>query len=232
MPLYGDNKQVRVTEDDTTPGFLSDKIAVTGAGLGKSVETPAGDEDLQLAIATANVSTLAPNGSNTEGDANSLARSNHVHRVGSGAFDEDLILITDGAGGWDTQEKPGAAFGTQLTTAESEGLSSTSSGTYQQKLTMTTPDLPEGEYLLLFQMLVSGTSNNTRTEVRVHLDNTTNIAEFIVRLVIASGAYQSSGHKVLMSFSGVHTFDIDYRKDGGSGSAQISWARLAFWRIA
>ena len=152
--------------------------------------------------------------------------------LGSGDAVSSKVMVTTGSGGWVLQNAAGAGFGTFLVTAESESLSGTTSGTYQQKLTMTTDDLPLGNYILLFQMLVTGTSNNTRTQVRVQRDNTEDVADFIVRLVIAAGAYQSAGHKVFFGISGVHTFDVDWRRDGGSGTAQIQWVRMAFWRIS
>lgn len=79
-PRVGQDEQVKVTGADTTPGTLDEKLIVSGAGISKSVQNPAADEDLQVAIATAAPAAASLGTTPSEGAANSLARSDHVHQ--------------------------------------------------------------------------------------------------------------------------------------------------------
>ena len=51
-----DDKKVKVSTDDTTPGFLEDKI-VGGTGLETTTLNPAGDEDVEIKISDGGVDT-------------------------------------------------------------------------------------------------------------------------------------------------------------------------------
>lgn len=144
----------------------------------------------------------------------------------------DKIMKTDGAGGWLLVDAPAEAFGAELITAESESQSSTTSSTYQFKLNLTTVSLPLGNYYLSFQWVVGGSANNTQIDSRLQLNNTTDIQQLIVFPGNANGRQSISGHKVFFGISGVQSFDIDFRKSSGSGTANCVWARLSFWRIS
>ena len=74
------DKFVRVSSADTTSGYLNEKLVVAAAGaLTKSILTPAGDEDLQLAV-NVDAATIRINGSNNlavgEGTTGYLMTSN------------------------------------------------------------------------------------------------------------------------------------------------------------
>lgn len=216
----GTDEKAKVSSDDTTTGYLEDKV-VAGSGIVLATLNGAGDEDLQISLGT-HASTHLDGGSD-EITAQDL---------GSGAAVVDKIMKTDGSGGWVLQDAPGAAFGASLFTSESEPISGTTSGTFQQKLTMSVTSLPLGDYILAYQLLLTGTANNTQIEARVQLDDSTDIVTQTARLTIANGAYLSAGHKAFFTFSGNHFFDVDWRKSAGSGTAQVQWVRMAFWRIA
>lgn len=131
---------------------------------------------------------------------------------------------------WD-QADPGGYFGAELQWVESLTQSSTTSASWQEKLRLTTTSLPAGDYILLFSAIIEGSLSSTFVEVRLEEDDTTSLAE----AGIAPGPASSlvfSGHVVKSSYSGVHTFDIDWRRSSGGGQAYIESARLTLWRIA
>lgn len=112
--------------------------------------------------------------------------------------------------------------------AESDGVSSTSSTAFIQKLRLTTPTLGLGDYIVK----ISGELRNTGagdSEVRLEQNDTT---ELMFSTVVSVTAWEGfSGFKVLSAISGIHTFDIDFRATNGAGVADIRRARIAFERI-
>lgn len=114
---------------------------------------------------------------------------------------------------------------------EDNALSGTVAGTYQQKLRLSVASLPVGTYIVFWQYVVTGTANNTQIGSQVQLDDVTTLDQIKVRLAVADSAQSVTGFKLLTAFSGSHTFDIEWYKSGGSGTAQIRSARLVFWRI-
>lgn len=131
---------------------------------------------------------------------------------------------------WD-QADPAAFFGTNLQWVEDLTSSSTTSSSWQQKLRLTTTDLPLGDYILLYAAVIEGSLASTYVGVQLEQDDTTVLAE----AEVAPGPSSSlvfSGHVVRASFSGIHTFDIDWQRASGGGQAYISGARLTLWRIS
>jgi len=117
----------------------------------------------------------------------------------------------------------------EITYATSGGQSSTTETTYQQKLRLTTPDLPLGDYLIEWYAEVKH-SNATQSEyvqARVEVDDTSEIG-------ICEWCFPAwddfGGMSFAESVSGVHTFDLDFRIQGG-GTAYIRRARMLFRRL-
>lgn len=124
--------------------------------------------------------------------------------------------------------------------AESEPDSTTTSTTYQLKVSLTTPSLPSGTYYLTWYSEARAISpDDGAVQMRLQQNNTTDIAE--VELFTGSVTFNRledfqvfSGHKVFTSLSGVQTFDIDYRDSptaGDAGTVAIRRARLTLWRV-
>jgi hypothetical protein len=129
------------------------------------------------------------------------------------------------------QADPAALFGTDLQWVEDLTSSSTTARTWQQKLRLTTTDLPLGDYLILYAAVIGGSLSSTRIGVQFEQDDTTVLAE----AGVAPGPSSSlvfSGHVVRATFSGVHTFDIDWQRSAGGGQSYISGVRLTLWRIS
>ena len=155
-----------------------------------------------------------------------------AQNLGSDTALSDMFMTTVGDGSWQLKVAPQEAFGTQLTLVEDDTESTTSSSTFQQKSRLTTPDLPTGNYMLLYKAVVSGSANGTKGEVQIEQNDTAQIDLLTLISGSASGQQSFSGFKVFLGLSGVNTFDIDYRKTGGSGSIAISRTRLIFFRIS
>ena len=131
---------------------------------------------------------------------------------------------------WD-QADPGGFFGSELQWVEDLTTSSTTSASWQQKLRLTTTDLPSGDYILLYSAVIEGSLAATYVGVQLEQDDTTVLAESEVAPGPAS-ALVFAGHVVRSPLSGIHTFDIDWKKASGGGQAYISGARLTLWRIS
>lgn len=110
------------------------------------------------------------------------------------------------------------------------GVSSTTSTTYQQKLRLTTPDLPAGDYKVLWYAELASANNNAANycEARVELNDTTEVGHSVWNYTPYedfAGMVNGSG------ISGVQTIDIDYRTSDGTVTAYIRRARIAIWRV-
>lgn len=131
---------------------------------------------------------------------------------------------------WD-KVNPGGHFGTEINHVFGAAYSSTTSSAFQQKVRLTLTDLPLGDYFLVVSAIVSGTKSNTYLEVQIEEDDTTARAVTQFRNSRADAQYTYMSHEVLAAYSGSHTFDLDYRKAGGGGSAGIEEAQITLWRI-
>jgi len=128
----------------------------------------------------------------------------------------------------DSLSGAGGTFGSEYQEAVSEGESSTTSSSYQQKLRMTTISLPAGDYMIQYNWEFNG--DNDHGFSRAQLDDSTDLAEdrydsSQVGYIIISGF-------ALESLSGVHTIDIDFRANSGGDTMLIRRARIALWRVS
>ena len=119
-------------------------------------------------------------------------------------------------------------FGTQFEAESDETESSTTSGTYQQKLRLTTPSLAIGDkYVFFWYFEVRANLQNKNTEARVQVDDTTTIVESERE---GNEWFPVAGFYIAtIAVAGAHTVDIDYRKV--DGTAYIRRARLIGWRV-
>lgn len=122
-----------------------------------------------------------------------------------------------------------AALDLEITFASSQGESSTPSTDWQQKLRLTTPDLPEGDYLIEWyaEMKHSNSTLNEYIEARIELNDDTEIG-------YSAWSFPAwddfSGMAFAEGISGVKTFDMDFRAQGG-GTAYLRRARMLFRRL-
>lgn len=117
-------------------------------------------------------------------------------------------------------------FGRQYFYQESDALSTTTSSTFQNKVTFTTTSLPSGTYRLGYTCEISNASNGVLTELQVTLGGST----VALPTMEADNDFLLFGGFVHRSLSGVVTANMNYRAATG-GTAQIRRARLELWRV-
>ncbi len=183
-----------------------------------------------LHIARTQVGSGDPNGSVTAGIIGQFFydTANDNLYVAEAADDSSWVEVTGTGGGG------GGVFGTQYTYVASEGESSTTSSTFQQKLRMTTGSLPSGDYRLGYQWMQNyDRSKSADNEVRVEQDDTTQLVgpvQVIAKIDDEEQGYYLMGGFKKVTLSGVHTFDIDFRETNNE-TTRIKQARLELWRV-
>jgi hypothetical protein len=141
------------------------------------------------------------------------------------------VLTFDGTG-WIAQAPSSAVvFGSEFQETSSEGTSATTSGTFQEKLSMTTTNLPLGKYRIGWTCETVNSSTSGRTEVRVQLNNTITLGQPGIETEDDEDWVPFTGYKY-ETFSGVQQIDIDYRVDDTAATASIRRARLELWRVS
>jgi hypothetical protein len=149
----------------------------------------------------------------------------------SGYSGKSLQLVRVNAGETALEFAPSGTGGVAALDTEyatSEGVSSTTSTTYQQKLRLTTSNLAAGTYMIQYNWEFDGDNNHGWS--RVQLNDTTDLAEdrydsSQISYIIISGF-------AIQSLSGVNTIDIDFRANIGGDTMLIRRARIALWRIS
>lgn len=166
---------------------------------------------------------LAAPDDNTDLDA-STSKHGLLKKLGGGTTD---FLRADGAWAAPTF---GASYQTAISTAES----STTSSTFQDKATLTTPTLPAGTYRVGWRCL----RNNADKPGETRLYNATDAA-------LLGGLHQlrmpnsptnywvASGFaEVVFATSGSKTFKIQWRDVDGGNAQYVKDARIEIWRVA
>ena len=108
-----------------------------------------------------------------------------------------------------------------------DSTESTSSTTYQTKLSLATGSLVSGNYIVNWYFEYACGSNNKKPEYRVRLDDTTDLMH-INPEIRRDNYYPSCGFTKVDGMAGSHTIEIEYRKS--TGNAYIRNARLRIWR--
>jgi hypothetical protein len=124
----------------------------------------------------------------------------------------------------------GPASPTYLHYAEDNTLSQTTSETFQQKLRLTTGNIPGGDYIIQYSAEISITGGfSDMVSMQVQIDDATTIAEFSDKTRYDFGA--ASGFAQVTLSTGVHNIDIDYRTTLTTYTAEIRRARLMLWKV-
>ena len=130
---------------------------------------------------------------------------------------------------------PGSSiFGSEMQQTSSDGLSSTTSTTFQQKLRMTTASLPSGTYRIAwsYEWRCQNTSYDFRGQVQIN-DTTTIMEQRQESQDAGSDQLHKNSGFYYHTGSGVLDIDVDYCiSDGAGGSAYIQRARLEIWRAS
>jgi hypothetical protein len=125
-------------------------------------------------------------------------------------------------------------FGSEYMFAESLGESSTTSPTYQNKVTLSTGLIPAGTYRIGWSYLYRLNTASRDFGARVQVDNTTTVWEARVETKDAGSDQRvsASGFYHIALTNATHIIDLDYRSANGTNTAYIYTAVLEFWRVA
>lgn len=179
------------------------------------------------------------NGSGTKGWFSFFTKVLTTILVGLSTATATPVLATDtvllAIGKLQAQINALGIFGSFFQDVESLGLSSTTSTTYQTKLTLTTPSLPIGRYRLGWTYSWSYSSTGDDFEARILLNTTTQIMAH-AQEPKDSGTDQLHRHSgfeyIDVTSPGVQTIDLQWRTDDGSETAWIQRTRMEFWRVS
>lgn len=110
----------------------------------------------------------------------------------------------------------------------------TGSTAYQQRLRVTTPSLPAGNYRISWYCELSADASNERLSSRVQIDDTTTIHEcscYVSETYANGGWTNRAGHYVGALGAGVHNLDLDYAIEDTGDTVYIRRARIMIWRM-
>ena len=184
------------------PFTATPPVNVDAAASATGTATEIARQDHKHSIATG--TPVAIGTANAAGTATSLARSDHVHA---------------------------GLVGGDFAHAESEGVSTTTSGTYQTKLSFATGALT-GTYRVGVSFELTIGSNNNITAGRLY--NVTDATELLVEEHYGRAGFYlaASGHVYLTLAGASKTLEIQYRNPGGGVSMSIRRARIEFWKVS
>jgi hypothetical protein len=125
----------------------------------------------------------------------------------------------------------GNVFGTQIYYQEAIAeTSTTSTTTFLNKVSLTTPSLPLGDYLVQFQFIWRALNANRTLDVRVQRA-AANIAAWTPFTGNVADRQLLSGFIRLTTISGVQTFTLDFKVSGTATTVYMSQAKLFVWRV-
>ena len=138
-----------------------------------------------------------------------------------GALDTNWIIVNTGV------------FGSLYTYNESNAQSTTTSTTYVNKMTVVTPSLTLGTYIVQFSCLFGNTNVGRQSKCQFTINAVQNL-EAVNSSNSAGDISSVSTSQRLSSVSGVQTFAIDFLTTSATGGATaiISNAKIIYWRIS
>jgi hypothetical protein len=125
----------------------------------------------------------------------------------------------------------GNVFGTQLyfQAAEPE-TSTTSTTTFLNKITLSTPSLPLGNYICQFQFIWRSSNASRSLDVRVQRAGA-NIQAWQPFTANLADRQLLSGFVKVDAISGAQTFTLDFKVSGTATTVFMKEARLFVWRV-
>jgi hypothetical protein len=150
--------------------------------------------------------------------------------VGGMRFVNGAFSLRDSIGLFNPRSGASSIFGQAYQYAASEADTTTSSNTPTQKLSLATPVVAAGDYVVYWHALLRTTSANKNFQARIQQDNVTNLSLIESRVAIANQHYIFTGVAQVTLTAAAHTFDIDWNSTVGSATV-ISLARIAIWRV-
>jgi hypothetical protein len=126
----------------------------------------------------------------------------------------------------------GNVFGTQAYYAEALAeTSTTSTTTFLNKVTLVTPTLPLGDYIIYWQFIWRALNANRNLDVRVQRA-AANVITWTPFTANVADRQLLSGFRRITAISGVQTFTLDFKVSGTATTVYMQQANLLAWRIA
>lgn len=150
--------------------------------------------------------------------------------VGGVTFNAGAFRMRDALGTFNPRSGAASIFGEAYTAAESEPQSDTTSSSFQPKVTLTTPAVNAGTYLVLWSAEVRSSVGSKTEELRLLLDGVTTLALPAVTHGDKDVWTGVGGTKPLALTAGVHTVALQFRLAGNAATVSIRRARLEIWR--
>lgn len=141
--------------------------------------------------------------------------------------------VTTAAGVWALTYTldSGNVFGNVLYYQAADAETSNNSTTYANKVTLVTPTLPIGDYLVQYQFNWRAANADRILEFRVQRGGT-DIDTGAPFTGSTSDRQLISGFQRQQSISGIQTFTLDFRRGASATTVYMFNARLFVWRIA
>lgn len=148
-----------------------------------------------------------------------------------------LSLTTRFSGGNEVREisigGTASIFGTEYQHSENNALAFTTSTTFVQRHRWTTTSLPAGGYYVAIQATLDcGPDAGVSQEARVQRDDSTTLAKAAIKAGVDEGGGAIVSFVGHLALSGVHNFDVDWRKVAGNGSAGVRDVHCVLWRVS
>jgi len=232
------------------PSDINDWLELADAGGG--ITSVNGDSGPTVVLDTDDISEGSNNEYYTDAKVASApavqANTAKVSADGSIGTHSDVSLGTPNVG--DIFQWNGAAFvpaskpvfGTEFAYVQSLGMSTTTSTAYQQKMRLNLSNLPLGTYLLTWSYQWNHNAIANDFEARIQLDDSPG-AEFIHKQepkdsngssYLGSGSDQRhcASWQVVLSLSGNHFLDLDFRTSSAGVTSAIWNCCMTIWRVA
>lgn len=120
-------------------------------------------------------------------------------------------------------------FGEAYQAVSSEPQSDTTLTTFQNKVTLTTPAINAGTYLIMFYTEARTSAANKQMQVRMRVDGT-DACLIDVYPPIGNFWLPCAGFRPISLLAGVHTVTLDWRSTAAAFTASVRRGRLVLWR--
>lgn len=147
-------------------------------------------------------------------------------------FDSNFS-VTDNGGGQATVS-PVSVFGTNASDAANVNFASTTSTSYQERLSLVTGVIPAGKYRIGWMYEWGMTNTSYSFDGRVQVDDVTTLMNHVEEPQdgATTQRHQVCGFAYITLTNGSHYIDLDYRSSSVLGTARIQGARLEIWRVS
>ncbi len=139
------------------------------------------------------------------------------------------VLTSNGAGTLPSFQT--IIFGSEFQQNSNDGVSTTTSATYQQKVRITTPAIPAGTYRIGWNIEFMISDEKSDIQTRVQIDDTNTIAEQTGRASLLNLWEIRSGFAYEVLTNAIHTIDLDYNNQSGK-TLSVRRGKLEIWRIS